>query len=168
MIHPGELTRAGCALLPGRAAGAACVRSPCSSARTAPARPPSSAATTYCIACFPGRISNGCSTSTRSRSRWVRSATSSDPGADRAAGSDGFKLGVSFEPHDRDSLPYRLLVSLSEEGSQPMVSSLYFHFPGRFVCGAEATRSPEYCLRDSRLQGDRRTSTRNRLDSRWR
>ena len=41
---------------------------------------------------------------------------------------DEFKLGVSFEPSDRDSLPYRLLVSFSEEGSQPVVSSLHFHF----------------------------------------
>ena len=48
---------------------------------------------------------------------------------------DQFKLGFSFEPPDRDSLPYRLLVSFSEEGSQPVVSSLYFHFDGESYVG---------------------------------
>ena len=48
---------------------------------------------------------------------------------------DKFKLGVSFEPPDRDSLPYRLLVSFSEEGSQPVVSSLRFHFEGGSYVG---------------------------------
>ena len=48
---------------------------------------------------------------------------------------DEFKLGVSFDSPDRDSLPYRLLVSFSEEGSQPVVSSLYFHFEGGSYVG---------------------------------
>ena len=48
---------------------------------------------------------------------------------------DEFKLGVSFEAPDRDSLPYRLLVSFSEEGSQPIVSSLYFRFEGGSYVG---------------------------------
>ena len=48
---------------------------------------------------------------------------------------DEFKLGVSFEPPQRDSLPYRLLASFSEEGSQPVVSSLYFHFEGDSYVG---------------------------------
>ena len=48
---------------------------------------------------------------------------------------DEFKLGVSFEPPDRGSLPYRLLVSFSEEGSQPVVASLYFHFEGGSYVG---------------------------------
>ena len=48
---------------------------------------------------------------------------------------DEFKLGFSFEPPDRDTLPYRLLVSFSEEGSQPVVSSLYFNFGGDSYVG---------------------------------
>lgn len=48
---------------------------------------------------------------------------------------DEFKFGVSFEPPGRNSLPYRLLVSFSEEGSQPVVSSLYFYFEGGSYVG---------------------------------
>ena len=50
-------------------------------------------------------------------------------------GIDEFKLGVSFDPAGRDSLSYRLLVSFSEEGSQPVVSSLYFYFEGGSYVG---------------------------------
>ena len=52
-----------------------------------------------------------------------------------ASRTDEFKLGLSFEPPDRDSLPYRVLVSFSEEGSQPVVSSLYVCFEGGSYVG---------------------------------
>ena len=48
---------------------------------------------------------------------------------------DEFKIGVSFEPPDSNLLPYRLLVSFSEEGSQPVVSSFSFHFEGGSYLG---------------------------------
>ena len=77
---------------------------------------------------------------------------------------DEFKLGVSFEPPGRDSLPYRLLVSFSEEGSQPVVSSLYFHFEGGSYVGLRRSGLRNTIFETPDQEVTSGLPTRNRLD----